>query len=169
MPGSRQVRVYRLVPWRRRGVRLPREEDVQVAAGLTVRVLRLEKAPPIGERAAPRPARGPDQKGVRGVRRDLRLPADPRPAPAVGRALRPRARPGHHAGAGPAAVPAAAVAGETDRGGRPRAPHPGPARAGLQCDPARGEDGRRYYLHSDLARLAVLITYVESDGASDHH
>src|SRR3954453_242080 len=125
-PGSREVRVHRLVPSKRREVRLSREEDVHLVVGVCVGILRLAPAVGLGHRTPSRATLRPDPRGVRVLRRDLWLPPHPRPAGPLGRALWPGARPRHHARAGPVALPATAVAGQPDRAGRPSPPHPRP-------------------------------------------
>src|SRR5664280_2614965 len=69
----------------------------------------------LGDDGPPGRAEAADREGVRRLRRHLRLPAGAGRAGPPRRARRPGARPDADAGAGPAALPAAAVAADHDR------------------------------------------------------
>jgi hypothetical protein len=157
------------VPNKRREVRLSREEDVPMAVGVGVRVLRLAPPTRIGDRATPHPTRNLGREIVPRLRRDLRVPAHPRPAQPMGHPLRAGVDPRHHARTGPTAVPATTLASLADRAGRPCPSPPRPRRSRLHRAGARRKTRRRHHLHSHLGRLAVSITYVESDGGLDLH
>ena len=90
----------------------------------------------------------------------LRVPADRRAAGALGHRRRARTGPQADAGAGPGALPAAALARGHHRPGAGRA-DPGPGEPRLQLGRARAEDGRRHHVYPDVGRVGISISYVE--------
>src|SRR5659263_380705 len=91
-----------------------------------------------GDDGPPGRAEPADREGVRRLRRHLRLPAGACRAGPPRCARRPGARPDADAGAGPAALPAAAVVANHDRRRR-RRDGPRPAVPRLHRRPAGGE------------------------------
>src|SRR6266480_1118399 len=115
----------------------------------------------IGDSEKARDPRAVRAEVIRGFGGHVRVPAGPRGPGGLGRAGRAGAGPVADAGAGPGAVPAAALAGQPHRGRRPGARHPRPGEPGFHRGRARRENGRRYHLHPDVGGLAFLATVID--------